>query len=243
MIFILGVIGLAGFVAWTGGRTLLAWQALPANPEEAARLAEPELAEKGARANQWDGRSPEVASLMGDAYRLKLIGALFGEDRGRVTPEEVQRFSEQAVFWYAEGERRSPKDDTLYIRRATVLDLQGKFEEAETLYLRGLEMRPHAKYPNLTYGNHLARKGDLEGAKKAFEKVLSLQKGSDIHDPETYAEAQKMLDWVKEQIAKGPENGRLKNSTQGKIEKKGTYECRNHPDFGETRCGSPRADG
>ena len=68
-------------------------------------------------------------------------------------------------------------------------------------------MRPHAKYPNLTYGNHLARKGDYEGAKKAFEKVLSLQKGSDIHDPETYAEAQKMLDWVKERIAGGPAKG------------------------------------
>ena len=44
----------------------------------------------------------------------------------------------------------------------------------------------------------------MEGAQKAFEKVLSLQKGSDINDPETLAEAQKMLDWVKERIAGGP---------------------------------------
>ena len=88
-----------------------------------------------------------------------------------------------------------------------MLDLQGKFAEAEPLYLRGLEMRPYAKYSHLTYGNHLARKGDLEGAKKSFEKVLSFQKGSDINDPETLAEAQKMLDWVKERIAGGPVKG------------------------------------
>ena len=135
---------------------------------------------------------------------MKLIEAQFGERRGKVSAEEIGRLGDQAIFWYAEGEKRSPKDDTLYIRRATVLDLQGKFAEAEPLYLRGLEMRPYAKYSHLTYGNHLARKGDLEGAKKSFEKVLSFQKGSDINDPETFAEAQKMLDWVKERIAGGP---------------------------------------
>ena len=147
------------------------------------------------------------SGLLGDAYRLKLIEAQFGSRKGKVSEEEMRRLGDLSVFWYAEGEKRSPRDDTLYIRRATVLDLQGKFAEAGPLYLRGLEMRPHAKYPNLAYGNHLARKGDYEGAKKALEKVLSLQKGSDINDPETYAEAQKMLDWVKERIAGGAAKG------------------------------------
>ncbi|NDA26494.1 MAG: hypothetical protein EBZ05_06615 [Verrucomicrobia bacterium] len=207
VVFLLIAFGIAGWTGGTGWRTWAAWQTLPLKPEEVARLAEAELAERGERANRWDPRSPELAALLGDAYRLKLIEAQFGSAPGKVSAEEIRRLGDQSVFWYAEGEKRSPKDDTMYIRRATVLDLQGKFGEAEPLYLRGLEMRPHAKYPNLTYGNHLARKGDYEGARKAFEKVLSLQKGSDIHDPETYAEAQKMLDWVKERIAGGPAKG------------------------------------
>jgi O-antigen ligase len=207
VVFLMLALGLAGFVGWTGWRTMAAWKTLPAKPEEAAKLPESELAERGERANRWDPRSPELAALLGDAYRLKLIEAQFGERRGKVSPEEIGRLGDQAIFWYAEGEKRSPKDDTIYIRRATVLDLQGKFAEAGPLYLRGLEMRPYAKYSHLTYGNHLARKGDLEGAKKSFEKVLSFQKGSDINDPETLAEAQKMLDWVKERIAGGPVKG------------------------------------
>ena len=204
VVFLMLALGMAGFVGWTGGRTMAAWKTLPAKPEEAAKLPEMELAERGERANRWDLRSPELAALLGDAYRLKLIEAQFGERRGQGSAEEIERLGDQAIFWYAEAEKRSPKDDTLYIRRATVLDLQGKFAEAEPLYLQGLKMRPYAKYSHLTYGNHLARKRDLEGAKKSFEKVLSFQKGSDINDPETLAEAQKMLDWVKERIAGGP---------------------------------------
>ena len=141
---------------------------------------------------------------MGDAYRLKLIEAQFGERRGQASAEEMKRLGDQAIFWYAEAEKRSPKDDTLYIRRATVLDLQEKFAEAEPLYLQGLKMRPYAKYSHLTYGNHLARKEDLEWAKKSFEKVLSFQMGRESDDAATMEEAKKMLDWVKERIAGGP---------------------------------------
>jgi len=216
--FLATALGLAGFVGWTGWRTQMAWKSLPGKAEEAAKFPEPELAEKGDRANRWDPRSPELAALLGDAYRLKLIEALFGAGRGKVAREEVSRLGDQAIRWYAEGEKRSPKDDTLYIRRATVLDLQGKFSEAESLYLRGLEMRPHAKYPHLTYGNHLARKGDLPGAQKAFEKVLSLQKGSDINDPETFAEAQRQLEWVKERIAGRPSKGQAPSRTFNPLE-------------------------
>jgi len=204
-LFLVVVFSLAGVSGWTGWRTWVAWQTLPAKPEEAAKLTDTELGTLGERANRWDPRSPELASLLGDTYRLKLIESQFGATKGQVLPDELGRLGDQAIFWYMQAEKRSPKDDTLYIRRATVLDLQGKFEEAEPLYLRGIQMRPHAKYPNLTYGNHLARKGDWEAAQKAFEKVLALQKGTDIHDPETYAEARKMLEWVKEQIAKGGE--------------------------------------
>ena len=198
--------GLAGWVGGKGARTQLAWLSLPGKPEELAKLPEPELAERGERANRWDPRSSELAGLLGDAYRLKLVEAKFGDRKGKVSAEEIRRLGDQSIFWFAEGEKRSPKDDSFYLRRATVLDLQGRFEEAETLYLLGLEMRPYAKYSHLTYGNHLARKGDLEGAKKSFEKVLSFQKGSDLTDPETLAEAQRMLDWVKERIAAGPVN-------------------------------------
>ena len=206
-VFLVMALGVAGLAGWTGWRTWAAWQSLPLKPEDVAKLSASELAERGERANRWDPRSPAVAALLGDAYRLKLIEAQFGSGKGKVSAEEMGRLGERSIFWYAEGEKRSPKDDTLYLRRATVLDLQGKFGEAEILYLQGLRMRPFAKYPNLTYGNHLARKGDYEGARKAFEKVLSLEKGSDIHDPETFAEAQKMLDWVKERIAGGAGKG------------------------------------
>jgi len=145
-----------------------------------------------------------MAAWLGDAYRLKLIDALFGAGKGKASREEIGRWEEKAIFWYGEGEKRSPKDDTLPIRRATVLDLQGKFEEAEPLYLQGLRWRPHAKYVNLTYANHLARKGDLSGAEKVLEKVLSFQMDRDPDDQKTVAEAREMLAWVKERIAGGP---------------------------------------
>ena len=205
-VFLVLALGLAGWVGLTGWRTQMAWLSLPGKAEELARWPEPELAERADRANRWDPRSSELAGLLGDAYRLKLIEAKFGDRKGKASAEEIRRLGDQAIFWFAEGEKRSPKDDSFYLRRATVLDLQGRFDEAEPLYLRGLQMRPYAKYSHLTYGNHLARKGDLEGAKKSFEKVLSFQQGSDRTDPKTLAEAQRMLDWVKERIAAGPVN-------------------------------------
>mgnify|MGYP006277694759 CR=1 FL=1 len=171
--------------------------------EEVAMVSEAELAERADRANRWDPRSPELATLLGDAYRLKLIEAQFGSGKGKASKEEVVRLGERAIFWFGEGEKRSPRDDTIYIRRATVLDLQGKFEEAEPLYLQGLQKRPYAKYVNLTYANHLARKGDLSGAEKVLEKVLSFQMDRDPDDQETVAEARQMLAWVKERIAGG----------------------------------------
>jgi len=203
-VFVAMALGVAGFAGWTGGRTWAAWRCLPIQAEEVAQLSETELAERADRANRWDPRSPEMAALLGDAYRLKLIDALFGAGKGKASREEIGRWEEKAIFWYGEGEKRSPKDDTLPIRRATVLDLQGKFEEAEPLYLQGLRWRPHAKYVNLTYANHLARKGDLSGAEKVLEKVLSFQMDRDPDDQKTVAEAREMLAWVKERIAGGP---------------------------------------
>ena len=206
-VFLVIALGMAGFSGVTGWRTWSAWRILPIKPEEAVKLSDTDLAERADRANRWDPRSPELAALLGDTYRLKLIEAQFGTGKGKVPAREITRLGDQAIFWYAEAEKRCPKDDTLYVRRATVLDLQGKFDEAEVLYLQGLKMRPHAKYPNLTYGNHLARKGDFQGAKKAFEKVLSLQVGEDPDDLETVAETRQMLAWVKERIAGGPAKG------------------------------------
>jgi tetratricopeptide (TPR) repeat protein len=150
-----------------------------------------------------------MAMALGDAYRLKLFEVYFSAPP--LAPEarekrrkDINHLAEVSAHWYLEAEKRSPKDDIPGVRRASVLDLQGKFDEAEDLYLRGLEMRPHSQFIRISYGNHLWRKGDLEGAKREFEKAIAtpgLHRPGDGVDPSV--EAREMLEKVKEQIAKG----------------------------------------
>jgi tetratricopeptide (TPR) repeat protein len=150
-----------------------------------------------------------MAMALGDAYRLKLfevyfspLPALAGDQQKR--KKEISRLAEVSAQWYLEAGKRSPMDDIPGVRRASVLDLQGKFDEAEALYLPGLKMRPHSQFVRISYGNHLWRKGDLEGAKGEFEKALALpglHRPGDGVDPS--GEAREMLEKVKEQIAKG----------------------------------------
>jgi tetratricopeptide (TPR) repeat protein len=151
-----------------------------------------------------------VAELGGDAYRLKLLElfvAPLEQEAGAASrrKEEIRQLAETAEGWYRKAEKLNPLDDTLYVRRATVLDLLGRFEEAKVLYQQGLKMRPHSRFFHLTYGNHLWRRGDLEGAKTHFEKALRVPgmkpRPGEGQDPAD--EAQAMLDQVKEQIAKG----------------------------------------
>ncbi len=151
-----------------------------------------------------------MAELGGDAYRLKVLElfvAPVGQEAGSASRrrEDIRRLADTADGWYRKAEKINPLDDTLYVRRATVLDLLGRFEEAEALYQQGLTRRPHSRFFHLTYGNHLWRRGDLEGAKTHFEKALRVPgmtpRPGEGQDPA--AEAQTMLDQVKEQIAKG----------------------------------------
>jgi hypothetical protein len=99
--------------------------------KEAAQLSEEQLAECGRKAEKWDPRSPVLAEVFGDAYRLKLIELYFSpspvSQAGRVVRREKEnRLAEAAVHWYREQEKRSPKDDVPAVRRASILDLQGK---------------------------------------------------------------------------------------------------------------------
>jgi tetratricopeptide (TPR) repeat protein len=161
--------------------------------------------------NRWDPRSPVFAELMGDSYRLKLIEVYFSP----ATPspegiaqrtEKLNRYAESAIGWYRSAEERSPKDDVYYVRRASILDLQGKYSEAAVLYQLGLQKRPNGKFFHTSYGNHLWRKGDLIGAQAQFEKAIAapgMARPGDSAEKDATVEAQEMLTRVKELIAKG----------------------------------------
>jgi tetratricopeptide (TPR) repeat protein len=187
----------------------MGWNSVPEKAKEAAQLSEEQLAECGKRAEKWDPRSPVLAEVLGDAYRLKLIELYFSpspvSQGGRVVRREKEnRLAEAAVHWYRKQEKRSPNDDVPAVRRASILDLQGKFAEAAPLYLLALQQRPHSKFFQTSYGNHLWRKGDLAGAQAALEKSIALpgiSRPGDEKDATT--EAQEMLAKVKERIAKG----------------------------------------
>ena len=199
---------LAGWTGWQGWKTWTG-RALPIKEADLAKLSEGELEQKAAQAQKWDPQSPLMAMALGDAYRLKLfevyfspLPALAGDQQKR--KKEISRLAEVSAQWYLEAGKRSPMDDIPGVRRASVLDLQGKFDEAEALYLQGLKMRPHSQFVRISYGNHLWRKGDLEGAKGEFEKALALpglHRPGDGVDPS--GEGREMLEKVKEQIAKG----------------------------------------
>jgi len=199
---------LAGWTGWQGWRTW-AGRVLPTKEAVLAKLSVAELEQKAIEAEKWDPQSPVMTMALGDAYRLKLFEVYFSppsaapEARQKRT-KDINRLAEASAHWYFETEKRSPKDDIPGVRRASVLDLQGKFDEAEALYLRGLEMRPHSQFIRTSYGNHLWRKGDLEGAKREFEKAIATP---GLHRPEEgvnpSTEAREMLEKVKEQIAKG----------------------------------------
>lgn len=206
---LLVMLTLAGSSAWFGVRTCLAWQALPAEAKDWASWPEEKIRDRLAVAEGWDSACLPVAETGGDVYRLKLLDLFVAPALPEPGAEarrrgEIQRLAEAADAWYRKAEKLNPMDDTLPVRRATVLDLLGRFEEAEKLYLQGLKMRPHSRFFRLTYGNHLWRKGDLEGAVVQFEKAVRAPgippRPGEGKDPA--GEAQAMLEQVKEQIAK-----------------------------------------
>jgi tetratricopeptide (TPR) repeat protein len=204
-------LSIGGLTAWQGWQTWAGWRSLPEKPEEAAKLSDSELESSAQKAERWDPRSPNLASILGDAYRLKLLKVYFAPPSGSPSARALRkkdetRLAEEALRWYRAAAQRSPQDDTFGVRQASILDLQGKYAEAEVLYRQGLQQRPHATFFHLSYGNHLWRKGDLLGAKVELEKAVSLGCGETRPGEEKYSgtEAREMLAQLKEQIAKGP---------------------------------------
>jgi hypothetical protein len=202
---------LAGLSAAYGWKTWAGWRVLPEKPAEAAKLSDEELKKVGEGGERWDPRSPVFAATMGDAYRLKLIEVYFKAPASSPNEvverkEKLDRYSEAAILWYRRAEELSPKDDVYYVRRASILDLQGKFSEAEVLYQLGIQNRPNRKFFHVSYGNHLWRRGNLLAAQEQFEKAISapgMVRPGDGAEKDATAEAREMLVRVKELIAKG----------------------------------------
>ena len=211
VLFMLLATGLAVGTAARGWGTWAGWRSIPEKGAEAAKLPVETLEKMGQEMDRWDPRSPVLAETLADAYRLKLTEVYFSPqesspEAARLRKEKLDRLAEAAILWYRKAEERSPKDDAYYVRRASVLDLQGKFSEAEVLYRMGMQKRPNGKFFAVSYGNHLWRKGDLEGAKVEFEKAIELpgdvRAGNSVEKDST-KEAEEMLAQVKEWIAKG----------------------------------------
>jgi hypothetical protein len=204
-------LGLAGVTAFQGWKTWACWRLSPESASEASKLPDETLAAIGMEGNRRDPRSPVFAELMGDSYRLKLIEVYFSPatpspERIAQRAEKLNRYAESAVGWYRSAEERSPKDDVYYVRRASILDLEGKYSEAAVLYQLGLQKRPNGKFFHTSYGNHLWRKGDLIGAQAQFEKAIAapgMARPGDSAEKDATVEAQEMLARVKELIAKG----------------------------------------
>lgn len=211
VLFMLLATGLAVGTAARGWRTWAGWRSIPEKGAEAAKLPVETLEKMGQEMDRWDPRSPVLAETLADAYRLKLTEVYFSPqesspEAARLRKEKLDRLAEAAILWYRKAEERSPKDDAYYVRRASVLDLQGKFSEAEVLYRMGMQKRPNGKFFAVSYGNHLWRKGDLEGAKVEFEKAIALPgdvRAGNSAEKDSTKEAEEMLAQVKEWIAKG----------------------------------------
>jgi len=202
---------MAGVTGWAGMRTWMAWRVLPSEGKIMASWPEEKLEKRLAEGWAWDPTCLHVAELGGDAYRLKVLDLFLAPPPNEPDAREkwkqgVRRLAEESEQWYQRAEPLNPLDDTLRVRRATVLDLLGEYEEAGKLYREGLEMRPHSRFFHLAYGNHLWRRGDLEGAKVHLEKAtlvpgMKPRPGEGV-DPAD--EARVMLEKVKERIAGGP---------------------------------------
>ena len=203
-------LAMAGGTSWFGFKTFMAWRGLASDGKEMAAWGEDKISRRLAESEQWDPSCLPVAELGGDVYRLKVLElfvAPIPEEPAEAMrkKENIRRWGELADSWYRKAEVLNPLDDSLRIRRATVLDLLGRFDEAEVLYRQGLEKQPDRRFFHLTYGNHLWRRGDLEAARTHLEKALAAPgikpRPGDGTDPAD--EARAMLEKVKEQIAKG----------------------------------------
>ncbi|NBQ65442.1 MAG: hypothetical protein EBT95_07925, partial [Verrucomicrobia bacterium] len=196
----------AGATGWFGARTWSAWSQLGVDGKAMAAWPDAELAARLKEAWRRDPSCLPVAEFGGDAYRIKALGAFLeagatGASASSVKEKEIRKWAEEADVWYRRAEVLNSMDDTLYVRRATVLDLVGRFGESESLYRRGLAMRPHSRFFHLTYGNHLWRRGNLEGARDHLEQALRVagakpRAGEGLDAAE---EARTMLEKVKEQ--------------------------------------------
>jgi O-antigen ligase len=209
-IFLVLALVMAGVTAIRGFPTWMAWRGLPSEGKTMATWPDEKIRDRLEKAWQWDPTCLPVAELGGDAYRLKVLELFVAPAEGGAAAkqqrqEEIRRLVGMAEAWYRKAELLNPLDDTLRVRRATVLDLVGRFEEAERLYQDGLKHRPHSRFFHLTYGNHLWRRGDLEEAKIHLEKAQRVPgmkpRPGEGEDPAD--EARSMLEQVKDQIAKG----------------------------------------
>ncbi len=106
-----------------------------------------------------DQRELKVISLLAEAGSASLIGKF-------ITAELTLR---QALFISAPKESHAIK-----IQLAQVLGKQQLYEEADDLFEELLKETPHSKDVLVPQALYLSEKGDMEGARSAFEKLMNL---------------------------------------------------------------------
>ncbi len=154
--------------------------------EDIARSAV-DLAHRGL---EIDPRNPELHLYSGMAATAL---ALQAKD-----PAAQQDWSAQALASYEKSMQLAPRDVRLILSLASALDTQQRFDDAEPLLKRALELDPNSGAARYAYANHLHSRGQLAEARAEYQHSIDLGGGQS---------AQMGLDQVIEDL-KAPANPR-----------------------------------
>lgn len=101
----------------------------------------------------------------------QLAAALKGQAVLSEQPEERQRLLGESLAASARALELMPQDVNLVVAHAETLDVAKRFDEAEPLYRRALELDPNSGWAHWVYALHLHQRGLLEPAEVEYKRA------------------------------------------------------------------------
>ena len=132
---------------------------------------------------KYDSNNPELFYYLGESQSTQ---AMLTEE-----PQEKIRLYEQAVPTYQRAVELAPRDVRYVLCLAWSLDAAKRFDEAELVHLRALQLDPNSNKVHASYAAHFQQQGKLEQAEAEY--AIALKLGNTGHDAMNLQNIQKEI--------------------------------------------------
>ncbi len=121
---------------------------------------------------KYDSKNPELLYYLGESQSTQ---AMLTEE-----PQEKSRLCEQAIISFQRAVELAPRDVRYVLCLAWSFDAAKRFDEAELVHLRALQLDPNSNKVHASYAAHFQQQGKLEQAEAEY--ATALKKGNTPHD-------------------------------------------------------------